>query len=35
MDRQYDAESFDANEYVDFLVSLITKNLVIQGRAVP
>jgi hypothetical protein len=26
MDRQYDAESFDANEYVDFIVSLITKS---------
>jgi hypothetical protein len=25
MDRQYDAESFDANEYVDFIVSSITK----------
>jgi hypothetical protein len=35
MDRQYDGESFDANEYVDFYSIVNNKNLVIQGRAVP
>ena len=35
IDGQYDGESFDANEYVDFYSIVNTKNLVIQGRAVP
>lgn len=35
IDGQYDGESFDANEYVDFYSIANTKNLVIQGRAVP
>lgn len=35
LDKQYDGESFDANEYVDFYSILNNKNLVIQGRAVP
>jgi flavodoxin len=35
LDMQYDGESFDANEYVDFYSILNNKNLVIQGRAVP
>jgi hypothetical protein len=34
MDRQYDAESFDANEYVDF-IGIVNNKILIQGRAVP
>lgn len=35
LDKLYDGESFDANEYVDFYSLNQDKNLVIQGRALP
>ena len=35
IDRSYDGESFDGNEFVDFYSINSDKNLVIQGRALP